>query len=106
MTTSASSEAGEGSGAGGVCQPHSRKPLWIAQRLSPEQCFRVDLTVHQGDGLEVFGLSLEVRNPHTQELLAAWTNPTERYPAGTTLASHLAMSLRAIMLDLTDPDPF
>lgn len=106
MTPEEESRAGDGSGAGGVCQPRQREPLWVSGRTIPEQCFTVSLEVHQADGVAVFGLHLEVTNPHTKELLAAWVNPTEVLPAGTTLAGHLSQCLRAILLDLTDPEPF
>lgn len=106
MTTSGKSNTGEGSGAHGLCEPHQRPERWLQGVTVPVECFRVEVVVHQQPGTDVYGYAIEVSEPHTRELLAKVAEPSRRASATVGLVSNVTLDIRAVLLELTDPDPF
>lgn len=106
MTSSRISTSGEGSGAGGLCQPHQRSERWVQGVTVPVECFRVEVVVHQQPGAPVYGYSIEVSDPHTRELLAKVAEPARQAVQAVGLVSNVTLDIRAVLLELTDPDPF
>lgn len=106
MTIKGKSNAGEGSGAHGVCEPPQPPLRWSQGLTVPVQCFRVELVVHQQPGAKGYCLAFEVSDPHTKELLAKWVDPYTAPSLTLPLASSVSVALRGVLLELTDPDPF
>lgn len=106
MTISGKSNTGRDSGPGGFCQAPQQAERWTQGLTVPVQCFKVELVCHQAPGREVHCLAFEVSDPHTRELLAKWVEPSRRPSAVLPLASVISVELRAVLLALTDPDPF
>lgn len=106
MTIRGLSTSGEDSGPGGLCQAPFQAQRWIQGVTVPLECFRVELVVHQRPNSDLYAFALEVSDPHTKELLAKCVDPTHRASAAVGMVSHVTLDLRAILLELTDPDPF
>lgn len=106
MTTSGISKTGEGSGPDGFCQAPLEASRFVQSVLTPVQCLRVELVVHQQPGTGVSCWAFEVSDPHTKELLAKWVEPSYVNGQHLPLASYVTTSLRGVLLELTDPDPF
>jgi hypothetical protein len=49
---------------------------------------------------------MEVSDPHTRERLAQVVQPCRRYSEVLGLVSFVVTDLRAVLLTLTDPEPF
>jgi hypothetical protein len=99
-------EQGEGSVGSGLCSPPRQAERWTQSLTVPVQCLRVELVVHQQPGTGVSCWAFEVADPHTKELLAKWVEPSYVNGAHLPLASFVTTSLRGVLLELTDPDPF
>lgn len=106
MTNKGKFEEGEGSGAGGFCQPPQQALRWTQGLTVPIDCFRVRLDVHQRPQRGVWCYSFEVADGHTNERLATVVEPTRTYSEVLPVASAVSVDLRGILLALTDPDPF
>lgn len=106
MTNSGISTPGEGTGPGGLCQAPQQPSRWTQGVTVPVQCFTVRLEVHQQSGGAVHCYSVEVADPHTKELLAHIVEPSRRTLTQQQMVSAVTTDIRAILLDLTDPDPF
>lgn len=106
MTTRGKSNTGEGSGARGVCEPPQLSQRWVQGLTVPASCFTVRLDVHQEPGGEHWCYSMEVSDPHSRELMARIVQPARHYSSVLPLASVVSTDMRAVLLELTDPDPF
>jgi len=106
LTITPKSRAEEGSGTGGVCQLPQGPSRWVQGLALPIQCFTCRLTVHQEPGAPVYGYSFEIADPHTKELLAQVVEPARRYSEVLHLCQQVTLDVRAVLLHLTDPDPF
>lgn len=106
MTTSGKSNTGRDSGAGGVCQPPQQAQRWIQGLTIPAECFEVRLTVHRTTRPIVYGYHIDVRDPHTSELLAAVAHPVNEALTSAGLVGNVVVDLRSVLLELTDPEPF
>lgn len=106
MTNTYKNSTGEGSGAHGLCEPHQRPARWVQGLTVPAECFRVVMTVHRQPGMDAYGYHLEVSDPHTKELMATVAEPARRALESVGLVSHVTLDIRAVLLELTDPDPF
>lgn len=78
----------------------------MSTRLVPASCVTVRLDVHTEAGRPYQSVSLEVLNPHTRELEAVITRPCENYDSPDDMVARILSELRAVLLELFDPDPF
>lgn len=106
MTISGKSIQGEGSGPRGFCEAPQPPERWTQGLTVPATCLKVELVVHQNVAQGLSCWAFEVSDPHTRELLAKWVEPTFRNGQHLPLASFVTVSLRGVLLELTDPDPF
>lgn len=74
--------------------------------LLPQQCFRVEVVVHQDPQMLVYALAFEVSDPHTKELLAKWVDPCVPRSVSLPVATAVSTALRGVLAALTDPEPF
>lgn len=74
--------------------------------MFPAQCLRIEVVIHQEPGEAVYGYAIEVSDPHTKELLCKAAEPTKKYSPVYPIASTVTTDLRALLLDVMDPDPF
>lgn len=106
MTTSGNFNTGEGSGARGLCEPPQVSERWLQTLTVPAECFAVTLTVHRAPGKSVYGYHISVADPHTRELLAMVAEPFNTALTSAGIVGQVVVDLRAVLLELTDPDPF
>lgn len=106
MTSNAESQQGMVQIGAGFCSEPQPALRWSQGLALPVQCFAARLTVHQQAGAPVYCYDFEVADPHTKELLAKVVEPAKRYSQVLHLAQQVSLDLRAVILTLTDPDPF
>lgn len=106
MTSRRISTTGEGSEAHGLCEPPQRPERFVQGVSVPVSCFKVEIVVHQRSGTDFYCHSMQVSDPHTRELLAHVVNPTARALQALGMVSSVTLDLRAVLLELTDPEPF
>jgi hypothetical protein len=106
LTNRGISDTGRDSGASGFCSPPFQAERWIQGVTVPLECFRVELVVHQQPAGDRYCFAIEVSDPHSRELLAKCVDPSHRFGQAVGMVSHVTLDLRAILLELTDPDPF
>lgn len=106
MTTSGISTPGEGSGAGGLCQPPQRPSRWVQGLTIPAQCFTVRIDVHRAPSGGPWCFAFDVTDPHTRELLAKVVEPARPASTAAGAVGLVVVDLRGILLELTDPEPF
>jgi hypothetical protein len=78
----------------------------VQTRLVPAECVQITAVVHQSSLTDTWCLSIEVKDPHTSELLGLFTDPSMKRSDVTPPATWVTLELRTILLDLFDPDPF
>lgn len=96
----------EGSGARGLCEPPQSPSRWVQGVTVPVECFAVTVTVHRRPQADVYGLHVQVADPHTKELLALIADPVRHALTSASVVGQITQELRAALLELTDPDPF
>lgn len=96
----------ESSGAGGLCQPPHQEQAWVQTLTVPAECLSVLVTVHQRPSNHVYGLHVQVADPHTKELLAMIARPVQHALTPAGMIQQVVAELRATLLVLTDPEPF
>jgi len=72
----------------------------------PIQCFTVRLDVHQTPAGGAWCYAVEVADPHTKELYALVVEPARAGLSQAQMVGLVTTDVRALLLDLTDPDPF
>lgn len=106
MTSRGKFSTEESSGPDGLCQAPQSPLRWTQGLTVPAECFKVVVTVHRAPRSDVYGYHLEVSDPHTRELLALVAEPSRRATQTVGLVSNVTLDIRAVLLELTDPDPF
>lgn len=106
MTSSGISHQGEGSGAGALCQRPQQAQRWVQTLLYPPSCYSVRVDCHTAPGNGAWCFSLEVKDAHDRELLGLVVEPARPAATDAQRISYLLESLRVVLLELTDPDPF
>lgn len=106
MTTDGISHQGEGSGPGGLCQAPLHAERWLQVPTIPASCVRVEVVVHSRPGGGVWCYSIQTTDPHTRELLGHVLDPSRPYLTAAQMASLVSTDVRAVILGLTDPEPF
>lgn len=75
-------------------------------QILPMDCFAINVVVHRGGRDGAWALGIEVTNPHDGELVGLVMDPT-RAPCHTAQVLDAVLDeLRAVLLDLLDPEPF
>lgn len=106
MTNNGISQQGEGCSARVFGALRQRPERWINTRLFPAACVTVRLDIHTEEGRPSQSCTIEVSNPHTREMEALITRPCEHYESPDDMTSRVLAELRAVLLELFDPDPF
>lgn len=106
MTNSGIYNTEESSAPSGFCSAPQPPLRWTQGLTVPAECFSVRLDVHQSPGRSVYCYAFEVKDGHTQELLAKVVEPARDRSQVLPLASAVSVDLRGILLALTDPEPF
>lgn len=106
MTKNLNSSQGEGSGARPCYNPTEEASWWCSTPLWPQQCVAVHLVLHRDARSTVAGVSLEVFDPHTRELLAASVNPSVKVSTSMPTSSYASTIVREMLSRLLEPDPF
>lgn len=106
MTTRRLSTSGEGSERRGLCDAPQHPERWLQTPTIPAQCLSISVTVHTAPGKDVLCYSIETTDPHTRELLGHVIEPTRRLLTAAQMASMISTDVRAVILALTDPEPF
>lgn len=91
---------------GGLCQAPQHPERWLLGVLVPVECVRVRVDVHLAPQGGPWCYAIELSDPHTQELLAKVVEPTCHPCTAAQRASRISTDVRAVLLELTDPDPF
>lgn len=106
MTTQGISHQGEGCSRSKSDVSRPTPAAWTAQPLVPLECVSLVLTIHQGPGLDVASVTMEVKDAHSKELLSMRSDPC--YPAGQShrLVEEVSLHVRRTLLELLDPEPF
>lgn len=106
MTTSRSSQQGEGQAHCEAGRPYPTPQAWAQSLMVPALCARAIVTIHQHAGSDRYCVSVEVDDPHTKELLSMTVNPTTRRSSIRSIAAAAAIDVRAALEAVLDPDPF
>lgn len=106
MTSGRNSQQGMGS-VSGLCSPFAlEKSHWEQTLLWPATCTKTEVVVHQRAGVPTYCFAVEVSDPHTGELLASHVDPSRNFSPVMPLPVQVALTVRAMLLGVYDPDPF
>lgn len=106
MTTSGKSSQGEGSVPSGLCSAPQYAERWLQVPTVPVQCVAVTVTLHSSPAKGVWCYSIETIDPHTRELLGHVLDPSRTLLTAQQMCSLISTDVRAVLLALTDPEPF